>query len=111
MAKTRRTRRHKPAKKNRNINIVLMEQGARVQVSGHRTAEGSKMIPNAKAKPVFVGRTYTGVNRGKVYPYASKKRRSESTGPDADMPATPKADHRGLDERDLADAMCSGAGR
>ena len=80
MAKTRRTRRHKPAKKDRNITFAVVDGGARIAVNGHRTAEGSKMIPNAKAKPVFVGRVYTGVNRGKVYPYASKKR-DGSTAP------------------------------
>lgn len=59
---------------SRNITLRVVEQGFRVQVAGHRTAEGSHMIPSKDAKPVFVGRTYTGMNTGKVYPYAGKKR-------------------------------------
>jgi hypothetical protein len=32
------------------------------------------MQPDKDATPVFVGRIYTGVPRGKAYPYAGKKR-------------------------------------
>lgn len=74
MAKTRRKKMNKSPPGNNHISLRVVEQGARIKVSGHRTAAGSKMIPNAKAKPVFVGRVYTGVNTGKVYPYASVKR-------------------------------------
>lgn len=73
-----KTRRHKinrsPKIGSRNIALRVVEQGFRVKVAGHRTAEGSKMVPSKDAKPVFVGRTYTGENRGKTYPYASTKR-------------------------------------
>jgi hypothetical protein len=74
MPKTRRKKINRSPIKNQQINLYVVEQGARIAVNGHRTAEGSKMSPNAKAKPVFVGRTYTGVNKGKAYPYASRKR-------------------------------------
>lgn len=59
---------------SQNVALRTVEKGFRVQVAGHRTAEGSKMIPSKDAKPVFVGRVYTGENQGKAYPYASKKR-------------------------------------
>lgn len=75
MAKTRRRKMNRsPVGLGRHIALRTVEEGFRVQVAGHRTAEGSKMIPSKNAKPVFVGRTYTGENQGKVYPYASKKR-------------------------------------
>lgn len=73
MAKTRRKKTNRSPTKNQQINLFVVEQGERIAVDGHRTAE-SKMQPNKKATPVFVGRTYTGVNKGKVYPYASAKR-------------------------------------
>lgn len=75
MAKTRRRKMNRsPVGLGRHIALRTVEEGFRVQVAGHRTAEGSKMIPSKRAKPVFVGRTYTGENTGKVYPYASAKR-------------------------------------
>lgn len=73
-----KTRRHKMNRSPRSIfpnsNARVVEDGFRVKVAGHRTAEGSKMIPSKDAKPVFVGRQYTGVPRGKTYPYSSGKR-------------------------------------
>jgi hypothetical protein len=75
MAKTRRRKINKsPVGLGRHIALRTVEPGFRVKVAGHRTAAGSKMVPSKDAKPVFVGRTYTGENLGKVYPYASVKR-------------------------------------
>lgn len=80
MAKTRRHKINRSPKiGSRNIELRVAEQGFRVQVAGHRTAEGSRMIPSKNAKPVFVGRVYTGENTGKTYPYASKKRSGMSS--------------------------------
>lgn len=74
MAKTKRTKKSgKAPLHSRNITLLVAEQGERVQLAGGaRKDRAVKSNPNAK--PVFLGRTYTGVNRGKVYPYASKKR-------------------------------------
>lgn len=73
MAKTRRKKRNRPAPQNNNIDLQIVTPGERVSVAGHRAEEGAQ-IASKNAKPVFVGRIYTGVNRGKVYPYAGKKR-------------------------------------
>lgn len=76
MSKTRRRKINKSPKGfgSRNVALRTVEQGFRVQVAGHRTAEGSKMVLAKGAKPVFVGRVYTGENTGKTYPYAGAKR-------------------------------------
>lgn len=75
MAKTRNKKRNSsPKSVFGNSEARVVTNGFRVQVAGHRTAEGSKMIPSKDAKPVFVGRVYTGVPRGKSYPYAGVKR-------------------------------------
>jgi hypothetical protein len=73
MAKTRRKKLNRSPIKNQQINLFVVEEGARIACNGHRMPP-KKMSPNAKAKPVFVGRVYTGVNKGKEYPYASAKR-------------------------------------
>jgi hypothetical protein len=57
-----------------NSKLAVVTQGFRIACKGHRTAEGTKMQPDKDATPVFVGRIYTGVPRGKAYPYAGKKR-------------------------------------
>lgn len=76
MPKTRRTKTNRsPLIGSRNIALAVVEDGVRVKVKGHRTAPGSKMIPDKDAKPVFVGRVYTGVNTGKKYPYASARQK------------------------------------
>lgn len=76
MAKTRRHKMNRSPKTaySGNIAPAVVTQGFRVKVAGHRTAEGSKMVPSKDAKPIFVGREYTGVNQGKTYPYAGAKR-------------------------------------
>jgi hypothetical protein len=75
MAKTKRHKINKSPKVGfANAKLAVCSQGFRIACNGHRTAEGTKMQPNKDATPVFVGRRYTGVPRGKVYPYAGKKR-------------------------------------
>lgn len=80
MAKTRRRKMNRSPVGfgSHNVELRIVEPGFRVQVAGHRTAAGSKMIPSKGAKPVIVGRTYTGKNTGKVYPYAGIKRSGAS---------------------------------
>jgi hypothetical protein len=75
MPKTRRTKKNVSPKTiyGQHSKPFVIEQGIRIAVAGHR-AEGKKQIAAPKAKPVFVGRQYTGQNKGKVYPYASTKR-------------------------------------
>lgn len=75
MAKTRRTKTNRsPKNSSPNVRFAVVEEGIKVKIKGHRTAPGSKMQPDKDARPVFLGRVYTGVNRGKSYPYASEKR-------------------------------------
>lgn len=78
MSKTKRHKINKsPAIGFRNAKLAVVSQGFRIACNGHRTAEhGGKMQPNKDATPVFIGRRYTGVPQGKVYPYASKKRKA-----------------------------------
>ncbi len=75
-----KTRRHKI---NRRPSTVfgsqsaprVVEQGSRFTTSGVREKLiDSKPAPSKTAKPVFVTRVYTGLNKGKTYPYASAKR-------------------------------------
>lgn len=74
-----KTRRHKLNKSprtilGRNCQVVAVEQGSRMKTTGIRKVVTETKGAGKDAKPVFVGRTYTGINTGKVYPYASKKR-------------------------------------
>lgn len=74
--KTRRKHINKsPAKPFRNSRPVVIAQGSNVKTQGYRAGEGGQIAAKGdKAKPVFIGRAYTGVPRGKAYPYAGKKR-------------------------------------
>lgn len=77
MAKTKRTKRNKsPRAIFPNSKAYVVEAGFRIACNGHRAAENGlmKTQPNAKATAIFVGRQYTGVPRGKTYPYAGQKR-------------------------------------
>jgi hypothetical protein len=75
MPKTHRQRRHKgpqPAY-SRNIKIFVAVPGEQVKLAGG--ARKDQPVKSGKdSKPIFLGRQYTGVNRGKVYPYRSAKR-------------------------------------
>lgn len=84
MAKTKRRKQNRsPAQPFRNATAHVLEAGLHIQVAGHRAAEGAKQIASVKAKPVFIGRSYTGVPRGKQYPYAGKKRGGATPEPEA----------------------------
>jgi hypothetical protein len=75
MAKTHRKKINKsPLKAFQNSKPVVVEQGFGVKAAGYR-AEG-KQVPakGADAKAIHIGRVYTGVPRGKTYPYAGAKR-------------------------------------
>lgn len=74
MAKTRRVKRNTSPRKNQQITLVVVEEGSRYAAR-----------KDNEAKPVFLGRVYTGINKGKVYPYASTKR-----GGGAALKAVPK---------------------
>jgi hypothetical protein len=76
MPKTRRTKKNVSPKTiyGQHSAPFVVEQGLRLGIAGIRSKEGEKQIPAPKAKPVFIGRQYTGQNKGKVYPYASTKR-------------------------------------
>jgi hypothetical protein len=88
MAKTRRKKINKsPLKPFRNSTPVLVAQGRSVKVQGIRVGEGNVQIAakGDKAKPVFIGRVYTGVPRGKTYPYEGPYKKS-----DVQMTLTPR---------------------
>lgn len=73
MPKTKRKKQNRsPSRPFKNSIAQVLEGGLRIAVAGHRTT--GKQVPNPKAKPVFIGREYTGVPRGKQYPYAGAKR-------------------------------------
>jgi hypothetical protein len=74
MAKTRRKKINKsPQKVFRNSRVVVAETGFGVKTAGYR-AEGKQVAAKGKdAKGVHVGRVYTGVPRGKTYPYGSTR--------------------------------------
>lgn len=77
MAKTRNKKQNRsPISAFGNSTARVVTSGFRVKVAGHRTRGGddTKMVLSKDATPVFVGRVYTGVPRGKQYPYAGKKR-------------------------------------
>ena len=95
MAKPRR-RNKSPLKPFRNSMVVLMDAGDAGKTAGVRgrtkvvrvrddtgkrvtsvrsvAIEDQLPAPGEKIKTVFLGRQYTGIPRGKVYPYAGAKR-------------------------------------
>lgn len=76
MAKTRRVKRNKSPETifGRHVKVMVAERGMGVKVAGYRAGGGQVAAKGEKAKPVFIGRQYTGENKGRTYPYASKKR-------------------------------------
>lgn len=78
MAKTRRKKINKsPTKLFQNSEVRIVEQGFGIKTAGYR-AKGKQIAAKGEGvKPVFVGRQYTGVPRGKTYPYAGKKRNGD----------------------------------
>ena len=70
----RRHRKPKGKPFGRNVQVVAVQAGHTVRTTGIReNGSGLANAPKA-AQPIHVGRVYTGINKGKVYPYASKKR-------------------------------------
>lgn len=82
MAKTRRKKinRSPGTPYGRNTRAAVVEKGNVIKTSGVRKVlnetKGSK-----DAKQVHVGRHYTGVPKGKIYPYAGRKRGGPDTRP------------------------------
>lgn len=73
MAKTRREKINKsPQKIFKNSRVMVVDNGVGVKTGGYR-AKG-KQVPSKDAKPIHIGRVYTGSPRGKTYPYAGAKR-------------------------------------
>ena len=75
MAKTRRKKINKrPLRIYPTSKVIVVENGMGVKVAGYR-AEGKQVAAKGEtAKAIHIGRVYTGVPRGKTYPYASVKR-------------------------------------
>jgi hypothetical protein len=73
--KTKRTKRRNPKGPlySQNISVHVVAPGEQVRLAGGARKD-EPVRHDSKSKPVFLGRTYTGVNRGKAYPYAGKKR-------------------------------------
>lgn len=75
MAKTRRKNINKsPQRPFQNANAAVIEQGFGVKVAGYRAVGKQVTAKGENAKAVHIGRIYTGVPRGKTYPYAGAKR-------------------------------------
>jgi hypothetical protein len=75
MPKTRRKKINKrPLKLYQNSKVIVVEQGMGVKVAGYRSEGKQVAAKGESAKAIHIGRVYTGVSRGKTYPYAGKKR-------------------------------------
>lgn len=76
MAKTRRKKINRsPKGLGGNVDLAVVENGILIKTTGFRAEGGTKGAKaGADARPVFIGRTYTGKPRGKAYPYAGAKR-------------------------------------
>ena len=75
MPKTRRKKINKsPQKIFRNSKVMVVEEGFGIRTAGYRATGKQVAAKGEKVKGVHVGRVYTGVPRGKTYPYAGKKR-------------------------------------
>jgi hypothetical protein len=108
MPKTRRVKQSRwPTRPYRNSKPYVAEKGETVQTSGFRgrtrvvrvTDEAGKRVAtvrraeevvqkpstSASAKPVQIGRAYTGVARSKPYPYRGAKRGGAPIAPGGNM--------------------------
>lgn len=74
MAKTRRKKINHSPLKNQQIQLAVIAPGVLVRTVGLRKEGPQKAGVPKDARPVFVGRVYTGINRGKSYPERGKKR-------------------------------------
>jgi len=78
MPKTRRKKLNtRPQKLYANSKVVVVENGFGVKTKGFRAEGDQKPSKDEKTKAIHIGRVYTGVPRGKTYPYAGKKRGGE----------------------------------
>lgn len=75
MAKTRRHKQNRSpgTPYGRNVSAAVVEKGSLIKTSGVREVL-NETKGSTGAKPIHVGRTYTGVPKGRTYPYASAKR-------------------------------------
>lgn len=81
MAKTRRKKINKrPLKLYQNSKVIVVENGMGVKVAGYRSEGKQIAAKGEKAKAIHIGRVYTGVARGKTYPYAGQKRGGAAPG-------------------------------
>jgi hypothetical protein len=76
MAKTRRKKINTSPRTvfGRQSRPAAVEAGHRIKTSGIRKKPEETKKASADAKPIFISRVYTGVNKGRVYPYAGAKR-------------------------------------
>jgi hypothetical protein len=76
------------------VTRILGEDGKRtatVRVAENVIQTPAKAVGDRKPKAIFVRRQYTGVARGKSYPYRSVKRGGQPTLPDGLMELAKKA--------------------
>lgn len=78
--KTRRTKQNRSPLTafGRHVKPVAVDQGHRLKTTGARKVLSETKGAGKDAKPVFIGRVYTGMNTGKKYPYASTKRQGSA---------------------------------
>lgn len=76
MAKTRRKKinRRPSSIFGRHVRAAVVEQGALIRTSGVRKVVTETKGAGKDAKTIHVARVYTGVAKGKRYPYAGAKR-------------------------------------
>lgn len=58
----------------RQSRPVVMAKGATIKTTGVRAKRDETKGAGKDAKNIFVDRTYTGINKGRNYPYAGAKR-------------------------------------
>ncbi len=81
MPKTRRKKINKrPLKLYQNSKVIVTDNGMGVKVAGYRSKGKQIAAKGENAKAIHIGRVYTGVPRGKTYPYAGKKRGGAEPG-------------------------------
>jgi hypothetical protein len=74
-----KTRRHKINRSpgtpfGRHCRAAVVEQGSQMKTTGARKEITETKGAGKDAKPVHLARVYTGVPKGKLYPYRSEKR-------------------------------------
>jgi hypothetical protein len=74
-----KTRRHKINRSpgtpfGRHCRAAVVEQGSQMKTTGARKEITETKGAGKDAKPIHLGRVYTGVPKGKLYPYRGEKR-------------------------------------